>query len=50
MYVGYGAIKMMEAIEDSNLERGDFLGQFDLVAGTSVGGVMTLMMNLMESS
>ena len=44
--LGYSIQVMLEMIEEMSLEKlhgGDFVFQFDLVAGVSVGGVAALM-------
>ncbi|GFH43942.1 hypothetical protein CTEN210_00416 [Chaetoceros tenuissimus] len=43
---GYAAIATVEAIQDNYLEKDqDFFGQFDLIAGTSVGGMSALLVS-----
>lgn len=43
---GYAAVATVEAIQDHYLEKDqDFFGQFDLIAGTSVGGMSALLVS-----
>eukprot|EP00551_Chaetoceros_affinis_P009768 CAMPEP_0203683582 /NCGR_PEP_ID=MMETSP0090-20130426/47594_1 /ASSEMBLY_ACC=CAM_ASM_001088 /TAXON_ID=426623 /ORGANISM="Chaetoceros affinis, Strain CCMP159" /LENGTH=506 /DNA_ID=CAMNT_0050552731 /DNA_START=105 /DNA_END=1625 /DNA_ORIENTATION=+ len=46
----YGLLKMVEAVQEKCKEKGDFCQQFDLIGGTSVGGVTALLNNVFDST
>ena len=43
-------IKMVEAIQEKCRDKGKFVHQFDLVCGTSVGGILALLMNQLDNT
>mmetsp|Transcript_19233 Transcript_19233/g.22239 ORF Transcript_19233/g.22239 Transcript_19233/m.22239 type:complete len:485 (+) Transcript_19233:120-1574(+) len=47
---GYGFVRMIEAIQEKCKDRGSFCHQFDLVGGTSVGGISALVIGQIEST
>ena len=47
IWIGYAHLAILQSINDHYLRPGqDFFGQFDLIAGTSVGGVESLMISV----
>jgi len=41
---------MVEAIQEKCKDQGDFCQQFDLIGGTSVGGIKGIMSNIFDST